>query len=159
MSDTINKTDAVSGDPGEVLLQQLLHLKKYELPEPSRMVKSKQNIMRQVREVNSQKRWSLGDLLEVNIPWFFAEPRYGIALLFIMFAGLQFWGASSREQAQNTSGIYTSNGNIAAYEQTSAISSNSISYPKLPSENLQLFPDTPKGDSSVRFVGRLEEKK
>ncbi len=106
MSDTINKTDAVSGDLGEVLLQQLLHLKKYELPEPSRMVKSKQNIMRQVREVNSQKRWSLGDLLEVNIPWFFAEPRYGIALLFIVFAGLQFLGASSWEHVQNESGIY-----------------------------------------------------
>lgn len=159
MSDTIKKMEAASGDSADVLLQQLLHLKKYELPEPSRMVKSKQNIMRQVREVNSQKRWSLGDLLEVNVPWFFAEPRYGIALLFIVFAGLQFWGASSRELAQDKSGIYTSGGDIAAYEQTSTISSNSISYPKLPSENLQLFPRTPAGDSSVRFVGRLEEKR
>ena len=159
MSDTINREDATPEEQAEVLLQQLLHLKKYEMPEASRMVRNKQNIMRQVREASSRKRWSLGDLLEINIPWFFAEPRYGVALLFIVFAGLQFWGASSREQSQNKTGIYTTSNNMAAYEQASAISTNSISYPKLPRDNFQMFPENPQIDRSVKFVGRLEEKK
>jgi hypothetical protein len=123
------------------------------------MTRNKQNIMRQVREANSRKRWSLGDLLEINIPWFFAEPRYGIALLFIAFAGLQFWGESSRKQMQNRTGIYMPGSTVAVYGQTSAIATNRISYPKLPTKNFQLFPDTPRSDSSIKFVGRLEEKK
>jgi len=143
-------------NPADVLLQQLLHLKKYERPETARMTRNKQNIMRQVREASRQKSWSLGDLLEVNIPWFFAEPRYGIALLFIAFAGLQFWGASSR----TPTGIYMPVSTVATYGQSSSIATtNSISYPELPGKNFQLFPDTPQGDSSVKFVGRLEEQK
>ena len=158
MSDMNGKMDATSEDQAEVLLRQLLHLKKYEVPEASRMIKSKQNIMRQVREASSRKRWSLGDLLEVNVPWFFAEPRYGVALLFVVFAGLQFWGASSRNQTQDMTGIYTPGSNVASFERISTLSTNSISYPKLPG-NYQLFPDAPRGDSSVKFAGRLEEKK
>jgi len=153
------KDKVAAEDPADVLLRQLLHLKKYEQPEPARITRNKQNIMRQVREAKSQKRWNLGDLLEVNIPWFYAEPRYGIALLFIVFAGLQLWGASSREGARNRTGIYMPDSTLAAYEQTSAISTNSISYPKLPNKGFQLFPDAPQGESSVKFVGRLEEKK
>ncbi len=146
-------------DPADVLLQQLLHLKKYERPETARMTRSKQNIMRQVREASSQKRWSFGDLLEVNIPWFFAEPRYGVALLFVVFAGLQFWGASSQENPQDQAGIYTSVGsNIAVLDQDSMVSTNHVSYPKLPSD-YQLFPSAQQGDGSVKFVGHLEEKK
>ena len=157
MSDKVGKAETAIDDPGEVLLQQLLHLKKYETPESSRMVRSKQNIMREVREVNSRKRWSLGDLLEVNIPWFFAEPRYGIAMLFVVFAGLKYWGESSRQQLSGRTGIYTSDADIAAYGQPSVTATNSISYPKLPG-NLQLFPDAPRGNSSVKAVVRLEEK-
>ncbi len=145
-------------DPADVLLRQLLHLKKYERPEAARITRNKQNIMREVREANSQKRWSLGDLLEVNIPWFYAEPRYGIALLFIVFAGLQLWGANSREESRNRTGIYMPGSTVTSYEQTSAIATNGTSYAKLPS-NFHLFPDTPQGDSSIKFVGRLEEKK
>ncbi len=154
-----NPKDRVAAeDPADVLLRQLLHLKKYERPETARMTRSKQNIMRQVREASSQKRWSLGDLLEVNIPWFFAEPRYGIALLFVVFAGLQFWGASSREEAQDETGIYASGGNISVLEQASTISTNQVSYPELP-RDYQLFPDARRSGGSVKFVGRLEEKK
>ena len=151
------KDRVAAEDPADVLLRHLLHLKKYERPEMARMTRNKQNIMREVREANSQTRWSLGDLLEVNIPWFYAEPRYGIALLFIIFAGLQLWGANSREESRNRTGIYIPDSTVASYEQTSAIATNSI-YPRLPS-NFPLFPDTPQGDSSVKFVGRLEEKK
>ena len=153
------KDRVAADDPAEVLLRQLLHLKKYERPETARMTRSKQNIMRQVREASSQKRWSLGDLLELNIPWFFAEPRYGVALLFVVFAGLQFWGASSREQPLGDSGTYAPVvGNIPGLEQTSTLSTNQVSYPELP-RDYQLFPDARRNGGSVKFVGRLEEKK
>lgn len=138
----------------DVRLQQLLHLKRYETPAPSRMVRNKQNIMRQVRETASQKRWNLGDLLEMNIPWFFAEPRYGIAALFIVFAGLQFLGSS---QKQTRTGIYTAPaGGMAIYKSNATTYTNQISYPQLPSNSV-LFPDQ-QVDSNIKFVGRIEER-
>ena len=140
----------------DVLLQQLLHLKKYETPIAGRMVKSKQNIMRQVREASGKEHWSLADLIEMNAPWFFAEPRYGIAALFIVFAGLQFWGVNSQKQPQGKTGIYTSGYGVAMLEQNT-VSPNAVSYPRLP-DNFSLFSDR-QGDSGVKFVGRVEPKK
>jgi hypothetical protein len=157
MMDKNDKLEITGEESADVLLQQLLHLKRYEMPETARMTKNRQNIMRQVREESLRKRWSLGDLLEVNIPWFFAEPRYGIAALFIAFAALQFWGVSSQKQASSKTGIYTSTGSMVAFDQTSSISTNRISYPKLP-DGLELFPSQ-RGTPDVKFVGRLEKKK
>ena len=144
-------------DSADMLLDRLLHLKRYEVPDAVRMVKLHQNIMRQVREANSRPHWSLGDLLELNIPWFFAEPRYGIAVLFIIFAGLQFWGTNSQKQSNGRTGIYTSNHSVSVMDQNASFSTNHISYPKLP-DNLQLFPRQ-RSDTGVKFVGRLEEVK
>lgn len=144
-------------DSADMLLSRLLHLKKYETPDVDRMVKHRQNIMRQVREESSRPDWSMGDLLELNIPWFFAEPRYGIAALFVVFAGLQFWAANSQKQASGRTGIYTSNNSVSMMDQNTSFSTNNISYPKLP-DNLQLFPDQ-RSDSGVKFVGRLEDVK
>jgi len=144
-------------DPADALLRQLFHLKGYETPDAARMTRSKQNIMRQVREANSRNRWSLSDLLEVNIPWFFAEPRYGIAALFVVFAGLQFWGVNTQKQVRGKTGIYTSESNVAVLDQSTVFSTNRVSYPKLP-DNLELFPDQ-QGDAGVKFVGRIEAKK
>ena len=154
MMDRKDSQKAVVEDSADVLLQQLLHLKSYEMPDASRMIRNKQNIMRQVREASGRNRWSLSNLVEVKIPWFFAEPRYGIAALFIVFAGLQFLGVSSQKQS---TGIYTSESSLAALEQGSTVSTNSISYPKLP-DNMKLFPNQ-QGDRGVKFVGRIEPKK
>jgi len=157
MMDRDNNPGTMSEDPADVLLRQLFHLKGYETPDTARMIKNKQNIIRQVREINSRKRWNLFDLLEVNIPWFFAEPKYGIAGLFVAFASLQYLGISARSASQGTpTGIYTASGEMVAFGQRSAISTNAASYPKLP-DNLHLFPSQ-QGDSGVRFVGRLETK-
>jgi hypothetical protein len=157
MKDKNDNVDSTSGASEDVLLQQLLHLKSYETPDAIRMAKNKQNIMRQVREANSRTHWSLSDLLEVNIPWFFAEPRYGIAALFVVFATLQFLGANMQKEVRGKTGVYTRNSGMAVAGQGSDIFTNSVSYPKLPS-NLDLFPDQ-QGDSGVMFVGRIEPKK
>ena len=157
MMDRDDNLEIAAEDPADVLLQQLFHLKGYESPDSARMIKNKQNIMRSVREASSRKRWSLSDLLEVNIPWFFSEPRYGIAALFIVFAGLQFLGANTQKQARGKTGIYTSNSDIVMMDQSTVLSTNRVSYPKLP-DNLVLFPDQ-QGDAGVKFVGRVEPKK
>ena len=154
MMNANDKVEVASEDVADVMLQQLLHLKKYEQPDAARMAKNRQNIMRQVREVSHQKRWSLGDLLEVNIPWFFAEPRYGIAALFVVFAGLQFWGVNTQKQTDVKTGIYlTDNSNMDF--NAASISTNRIAYPKLP-DGLELFPDQ-RASGDVRFVGRKVE--
>jgi len=147
----------MTGEHTERFLQHLMHLKRYERPETARETKNKHNIMRRVREAQHNKRRSLTELIEVSIPWFFAEPRYGMALLFIVFAGLQYWGVSSQRQASGRMGFYTSDADIAAYEQTSSIATNRIVYPKVP-EGFQLLPD-PIGDGDVKFVGRREAAK
>ena len=140
----------------EVLLQQLMHLKQYETPEVARMTRNKQNIMRQVREINANKRKTLGDLLEINIPWFFAEPKYGIAAVFVAFVALQYVGTTAQNSSRST-GIYTTTESIASLEDTVSISTNTISYPTLPN-NYQLF-DSQQQSSDIMFVERLEPKK
>jgi hypothetical protein len=157
MKNEMNSIEMTAEGQAEVLLKQLMHLKQYEKPETARMTRNKQNIMRQVREANANKRKSIGDLLELNIPWFFAEPKYGIAALFMAFVGLQYVGINAQNSSRST-GIYTSHSSIAALEQSTTISTtNSISYPTLPN-NYPLFDTQPKS-SDVMFVGRLEPKK
>jgi len=142
-------------EQAELLLQKLMHLKRYEVAEAHRMIRNKQNIMRQVRESARTQRRSLVDLLEVNIPWFFAEPKYGLAVLFVAFVGLQYLGINARNAAQSQTGIYTAPRSMAVLEQSSILSTNSISYPKLPS-NMSLFPEE-RGAADVQFVGFLEK--
>ncbi len=153
-----NETEEVMIETeADLLLKQLMHLKHYERPDEARMTRNKQNIMRQVREANANKRKSFGDLLEINIPWFFAEPKYGIAAVFVAFVVLQYAGITAQSSSEST-GIYTSNNNIAALEQSSiGAATNSISYPSLPN-NYQLF-DTNQKSSDVMFVERLAPKK
>ncbi len=151
MMDEKNTEEVTAQDPAEAMLQQLLHLKSFETPDPARMTRNKQNIMRQVRQAQSKQRKPLLDLLELNIPWFFAEPKYGIAALFVAFIGLQYAGMTARNSATNT-GLYTTTSSVAAYqaqEVESAVVSNR--YPNLPS-NYQLFGE-PQGDQTVVPAG------
>lgn len=143
--------ETTADEPAEVLLQQLIHLKHYETPDPDRMRRSRQNIMREVRKVQADKRKPLLDLMEVNIPWFFAEPKYGIAAVFVAFIGLQYLGSTARNSSTNT-GIYTS-GSVAALEQSTTISTNnSYAYPSLP-DNYQLFTQPDGGNAAVIPAG------
>ncbi|WP_372847081.1 hypothetical protein, partial [Pontiella sp.] len=58
----LENMETPAGEPAEVLLQKLMHLKNYETPETARMTRNKQNIMRQVRQSQAGKRKSIGDL-------------------------------------------------------------------------------------------------
>jgi hypothetical protein len=143
-------------ESAEIMLQQLIHLKRFEKPDAARMVRNKQNIMRQIRQENQNKSRSIGDLIELNFPWLFAEPKYGVAVLFVAFAGLQYLGINDRQAANSQTGIYTTPaGQFAVYEQPPAAVSNSIPYPEVP-DNLRLFGDVPQNQDSelVEYLQR-----
>lgn len=144
-------------ESADLTLQHLFHLKRFEVPDASRMTRNKQNIMRQVRQESQNKRRTLGDLIELNFPWLFAEPKYGVALLFVAFAGLQYLGVNARQAANSDTGIYTTpTGQFAAYEQPAAAVSNAIPYPEVP-DDLRLFGDVPRNQQS-ELVEYLERK-
>ena len=156
MMDQIDNQNVANETEADVLLKQLLQLKRYETPDPSRMTKNKQNIMRLVREANSNKRMSLGDLMELNMPWFFAEPRYGIALLFVAFSGLQLLSQNRFSQMDSRTGIYTTSGNMVSVGKNVAPSTNNFYYSQFPAD-AQLF-DGQHVETDVKFVGRIEKK-
>lgn len=64
----------------------LLALKKYESPDASRTEKNIQSIMRAVRTTSNVP--SLLLFPDKSFAWMFAQPRYGVAALFILFLGL-----------------------------------------------------------------------
>jgi hypothetical protein len=157
MTDGKYPTEDGGTDAADLMLQQLIHLKRYETPDASRMLRNKQNIMRQIRQESQNQRKSIGDLIEFNFPWLFAEPKYGVALLFVAFAGLQYLGVNARQAANSQTGIYTTPpGQFAGYEQPVATVSNSIPYPEVPG-NLRLFGDVPKNQDS-ELVEYLQRK-
>jgi len=149
---TEDHLDDSTTDLADERLQQLLHLKGFETPTSARMSRSRQNIMREVRSIGSKKERTFGELLEMNIPWFFAEPRYGIAALFVLFAGLHFLGLSTQNTDRKT-GLYSAPS--SEWASASASSSNQVVYPKLPT-NFALFPD-PQRKSDISFVGQFKE--
>ena len=65
---------------------RLLALNAYEQPDAERVEKNVQNNMRAVRA--AQARPSLHFFPDKSMAWMFAQPRYGIAALFILFLGL-----------------------------------------------------------------------
>ena len=140
----------------DLRLQQLLQLKQYEKPDSARMIRNKQNIMRRVREAQASPKWSLSRLVEVKIPWFFAEPRYGIAALLIVFAGLQILSTTAQRNREVKTGIYMAQEDASAYGLNSANATNQVNYPVLPS-NIALFPEQ-KNNGDIQFVGKFDVK-
>jgi len=147
----------MTAETADLMLDKLFHIKRFETPEAARMVRSRQNIMRQIRQESQNKSKSISDLIEFNFPWLFAEPKYGVALLFVAFAGLQYLGVNARQAANSQTGIYTTPaGQFAVYEQPAAAVSSSISYPEVP-DNIRLFGDVPENQNTEK-VEYLQRK-
>lgn len=70
----------------ELDIAGLLALKTYERPEAPRVEKNIQNIMRVVRTADRMP--SLLLFPDKSFAWMFAQPRYGVAALFVLFLGL-----------------------------------------------------------------------
>lgn len=67
-------------------LPELLNLKRFESPSPAKAEKNIENTVRAVREAH--KRPSLHHFPDKSMGWMFAQPRYGVAALFIIFLAL-----------------------------------------------------------------------
>jgi len=70
----------------DVDLKGFLALKAYERPDESRVEKNIGNIMHAVR--TAHKKPSLHHFPDKSLGWMFAQPRYGVAALFLLFLGL-----------------------------------------------------------------------
>ena len=75
------KTEATELD-----IAGLLALKDYERPDALRVEKNIQNTMRAVRTTSNAP--SLLIFPDKSFAWMFAQPRYGVAALFVLFLGL-----------------------------------------------------------------------
>lgn len=151
MNDERTQQDALVEDAAERLLKKILYLKKYEQPDEARMHRLQQNVMRRVREVKQNERGNLLELLHVRIPWFFAEPRYGIALLFVIFAGLQMLETMNRKPSSKESEVFTIEQTGVVYQPVETSATNQFVYPVLP-EKFHLFPDVRPNDGPAHFV-------
>lgn len=96
MKQTDNKTP-------ELDVAGLLALKKFERPEAARTEKNVQNIMRTVRATNNIP--SLLFFPDKSFAWMFAQPRYGIAALFVIFLGMNLLNRPATVLTANTASI------------------------------------------------------
>ncbi len=71
-------------EASELDIAGLLALKAYERPDANRVEKNIQNTMRTVRATSNVP--SL--FPDKSFAWMFAQPRYGVAALFVLFLGL-----------------------------------------------------------------------
>ena len=156
------KVETPQGECSEELLKKLLYLKGFETPVASRMVRNRQEIMRQVRHLQQEQRKGLLDMIELKFPWFFAEPKYGVALLFVAFAALQYLGVNARFASQTDFGVHMPrHQQTVSSAQAPTVSSvtNHAVYAKIPDDpsSFRLFdpPTTPAPD--VNMVEYLRE--
>jgi hypothetical protein len=68
----------------ELDIAGLLALKAYERPDAGRVEKNIQNTMRTVRSTSNAPTL----FPDKSFGWMFAQPRYGVAALFVLFLGL-----------------------------------------------------------------------
>ncbi len=73
-------------DDPELDVAGLLVLKTYERPAAGRVEKNIESVMHAVR--TAHKRPSLHHFPDKSLGWMFAQPRYGVAALFLLFLGL-----------------------------------------------------------------------
>ncbi len=86
-------------------LTELLALKVYERPTEARVGKSVENIMHAVR--SAHKRPSLHHFPDKSLTWMFAQPRYGVAALFLIFLGLHLLDRPMPDAPAGTTPIKT----------------------------------------------------
>ena len=70
----------------EIDMARLLSLKAFEHPDAERVEKNIQSTLQAVRAAHHQP--SLHFFPDKSLAWMFAQPRYGIAALFVLFLGL-----------------------------------------------------------------------
>ena len=86
-------------------LTELLAFKAYERPDKDRVEKNIENVMRAVRIAH--KKPSLHHFPDKSMGWMFAQPRYGVAALFLLFLGLHLLNRPVPDAPVGTTPIQT----------------------------------------------------
>ena len=124
-------------------LLQVLHLKRYESADEERMLRNRQNIMREVRSIQAERKPRMREWLEAY--WgFYAEPKYGLALIFLLFAFMQVIGVD-RTNAEISAGIYA---DLSGLPLEGLLLEEVETYPDLPA-HIRLFTPPTGGDGTV----------
>jgi hypothetical protein len=111
--------DKKTGKP-ELNIAGLLALKAYERPDESRVEKNIQNTLRAVRTTNNDP--SLLLFPDKSFGWMVAQPRYGIAALFVIFLGMNMLNRPLPSAAPGPSPILKGSGaEIAATASTNGL--------------------------------------
>ncbi len=92
-------------DDPELDVKELLILKAYARPDKDRVEKNIENIMHAVR--SAHKKPSLHHFPDKSTGWMFAQPRYGVAALFLIFLGLHLLDRPVPEAPIGTTPIKT----------------------------------------------------
>ncbi len=92
-------------DDPELDVKELLILKAYARPDKDRVEKNIENIMHAVR--SAHKKPSLHHFPDKSMGWMFAQPRYGVAALFLIFLGLHLLDRPVPEAPTGTTPIKT----------------------------------------------------
>ena len=108
-------------DAQEPDVAELLALKVYERPAAARVEKSIENIMHAVR--SAHKRPSLHHFPDKSLTWMFAQPRYGVAALFIIFLGLHLLKSPMPENPVGSGAIKEP---VAGIEMQGGVDTNAV---------------------------------
>ena len=131
--------------PAELNIAGLLALKTFERPDEDRAEKNIQNIMREVRAADRTP--SLLLFPDKSFGWMFAQPRYGVAALFILFLGLHLL---DRPMPVTTAGTIMLKAPETA-EAVAAAGTNQIKSAAIPGLAPAAFPAFP-GESKPPFA-------
>lgn len=133
-------------EPGlsEDQLLEALHLKRYETADEGRLLRNRQNIMREVRSIQANRKPSYFERLETRLGWFYAEPKYGLALIFLLFALLQFVGVD-QTNTEPSVGVYA---DLSEIPVEGMLQEELEVYPTLPA-HIRLFASPTGGDGTV----------
>ena len=136
----------------QTLIKDLLSLRRYEEPKSGRIERGVANIMRQVRL--SEDRY---DQRQSRFIWLFTEPRYGVALLFLVFIGLNL---VKSDPAQYAGGVFHEDsalGHIMARSESPQLTmTNDYNYPEFNIEQMPaMLPDL---GAPVKLVNFAEDK-
>jgi len=119
-------------------LTGLLALKAYERPGQDRVEKNIENVMRAVR--TAHKKPSLHHFPDKSLGWMFAQPRYGVAALFLLFLGLHLLNRPVPDAPVGASAIEEPS---IVMEMPEGIETNAVSISGLPAVD-PVFPSLAK---------------
>lgn len=137
----------------QLMIKDLVYLRSFEAPKSGRVERGVANIMREVRL--SEERY---EERQNRFLWLFTEPRYGVALLFLVFLGLNLVRSDRGTFAETTVPPNDTFGSelMLLNEAPQVAMTNEYDYPEF---NVDQMPGVmPNLGQPVRLVNFAEEQ-